>query len=128
MEPIRTIRMREERSPDDVRLLDALINDEGDLVFDGYDLGKSVEEFWGDRDYEWWLYVRQPHKERVLNELKAERFPDPAEYPKWLALKEIPDDPDSVLLWLITVRFKGDVDFREWLEAKGIASEFSSWV
>ena len=130
MGPIRTLRLREERVPSDVRLLDAVIKDNGDLVLEGYDCGTGVQEAmpWSDGDYKWWLHVRQPHKQRILNELKAERFQNPGEYPKWLAAKEIPDDPDSALLWLFKDRFKGDVDFREWLDAKGIPCEFDSWV
>jgi hypothetical protein len=128
MQPIRSIRLREVRVPGDVRLLDAVINDAGDLLLEGFDCGKSVQEFWGDSDYEWWLYVRQAHKAQVLRELRSERFAGDADYRKWLVTKEIPDDPDSVLLWLVKERFQGDVDFREWLDAKGIPSEFESYV
>lgn len=131
MEPIRTLRLREERVPGDVRLLDAVIKDNGDLALEGYDCGTGVQEAmpWSDGDYEWWLYVRQPHKERVLAELKDQRFRgDAGAFRKWLQEKEIPDDSDSALLWLIKDRFHGDVGFREWLDAEGIPSEFDSWT
>ncbi len=37
--------------------------DKEDLIIDGYDIGKPVEEAWGDSDYEYILTIR---KESVL--------------------------------------------------------------
>ena len=42
------------------------INDEGDLVFEGQDLGKLPEEIFKDSDYEYWLTVKASEKDRVL--------------------------------------------------------------
>ena len=36
-------------------------NDKDQLYFDGYDIGKSVEEIWGDSDYEY-IYTIEPEE------------------------------------------------------------------
>lgn len=80
--------------------LQAKINEEKNLVLDGYDIGPQVEELWGplaDGDYEYWLTV-------------------PAEW------------KDTVLLHLIGERFEDDVKFKEWLNEKGIPNEFDCYV
>ncbi len=46
------VTLRSERTPDgEVSLLEAYIDDSGDLVLEGYDLGETVKEVWGDPDY-----------------------------------------------------------------------------
>ncbi|HUY00034.1 MAG TPA: hypothetical protein VMV49_10805 [Candidatus Deferrimicrobium sp.] len=77
--------------------LEACIDDQGDLVLEGYDIGDFVKEYWGDSDYEYWLRV------------KAEHVP-------------------AVLLWLIQERFKTDSEFRNWLDAKKIPSQFDNYI
>ena len=76
--------------------------DEGNLVFEGHDLGDSVKEYWGDFDYEYWLRVEAEHLPKLLLELIKETF-----------IKKI---------------FTNDSEFKEWLKTKGIPSQFDSWV
>ena len=33
--------------------IEAYFDDKGDLVIDGYDIGKTVNDYWGDSDYEY---------------------------------------------------------------------------
>ena len=58
--------LREERTEADYRFLGAEINDNGDLVFDGQDLGTGVEGAFGCSEYEWSWTVRAEH----ISELK----------------------------------------------------------
>jgi hypothetical protein len=37
--------------------VESYFDEKGNLVVEGYDIGKSVEEFWGDRDYEYSMSV-----------------------------------------------------------------------
>lgn len=83
-------------------VLDAIINDEGDLVLEGFDIGDFVKEYWGDSDYEYWLTIEAKHLNAVLLHLIKECFD-----------KNI---------------FKNDSEFKEWLEKRAIPTEFSSWV
>lgn len=83
-------------------VLDIEINDEGSLVFEGYDIGDTVKEYWGDSDYEYWLTIKTEHLNTLLLHLIKECF-------------------DQKI-------FTNDSEFRTWLDAKGISSEFSSWV
>lgn len=45
--------LREEQFVDDYRYLGVELNKDGDLVFEGQDLGKSVKEYYGSIEYEW---------------------------------------------------------------------------
>ena len=83
-------------------VLDAKINDEGSLVFEGFDIGEFVKEYWGDSDYEYWLTIKAKHLPEVLLHLIKECF-------------------DRKI-------FTNDSEFKSWLKEKGIPSEFSSWV
>jgi len=40
------------------RFIDASINEDGDLVVSGQDVGKAPREFWGDADYKYWAHAR----------------------------------------------------------------------
>lgn len=54
--------------------IDAEINDQGDLVLSGQDIGKGPEEYFGDSDYEYWAVVKEEQKDRVLIALLEELF------------------------------------------------------
>ena len=82
------------------RFLDAEINESGDLVFSGQDMGPIVEQIFGDSDYEYWLTIRSKDKDSVL-----------------LALLEIFFKEHKIPF----------NEFRELLESKGIPSEFTSY-
>lgn len=94
-EPIKKIEMMKEITPRDKRYLDALIDDKGNLVLEGYDIGDSVKEFWGDSDYEYWLTVSQEWKDTVLLLLIKERFALSSDFQTWLEEKEIPSEFNS---------------------------------
>ena len=42
------------------------INENGDLLFSGQDIGNAPEEIFGDIDYEYWLTVPASEKDRLL--------------------------------------------------------------
>jgi hypothetical protein len=45
---------------EDIKIsMEIYFNDKGQLYFDGYDIGKSVEDYWGDSDYEY-TYTVEP--------------------------------------------------------------------
>ena len=46
--------------------IDVKIDDAGDLVFSGQDIGVGPSAFVGDSDYEYWLTVRKREKDRFL--------------------------------------------------------------
>ncbi len=84
------------------QVLDIKIEENGDLIFEGYDIGDSVENYWGDSDYEYWLKIKAEHLPDILLYLIKECF-------------------DRKI-------FINDSEFNEWLKEKGIPSEFQSWV
>jgi hypothetical protein len=45
---------------------------EGNLVVEGYDIGKSVEDAWGDSDYEYSITVKKENLDTLCNALKIE--------------------------------------------------------
>ena len=84
------------------RVLDLVLNDEGNLVFEGFDIGDLVKKHWGDIDYEFWLTIHAENLPIVLVHL----------------IKECYDRK----------MFETESDFKMWLTEKGIPSEFQSWV
>jgi len=126
--------------------IDAEIDESGDVVVSGQDIGEAPERFFGDSDYEYWVHVRTAQKPALLAALRAEAAGEPpAGRPKGMAdyLREsvsrvIPmrsgrhDDLDREILTLIETQFSGRSsafnDFREFLDKHEIASEFGSWA
>ena len=54
--------LRDEASADDRRRLTARYAANGDLLIEGQDIGKSVEAFFGSREYEWaWTIAKSDH-------------------------------------------------------------------
>lgn len=87
------VMLRENRTPDgEVSLLEAYIEEGGDLVLEGYDLGESVKKVWGDSDYEYWRRVNREHVPMVLLQLIKDRFTSDVAFHEWLSEKGIPDD------------------------------------
>lgn len=80
--------------------IEAEITDRGDLLLSGQDLGDAPREFFGDSEYEYWLRIGASHKDQVL-----------------LALLEKLYSGNPSLM----------VQFREYLESKGIPAEFGSY-
>jgi hypothetical protein len=72
--------------------LTASINPDGDLILDGYDSGKLVEEVWGSDNYEYTLSVKAEYKDTILLNLIKERFKHDSEFRSWLDEKQIPSN------------------------------------
>jgi hypothetical protein len=54
--------------------IDIEIKDTGEVLMSGQDVGKAPEEYWGDSDYEYWLYVSQDNKDLLLLSLIKKLF------------------------------------------------------
>ncbi len=83
------------------RFIDAEINDDGNLVVSGQDVGEAPLHWWGDSDYEFWVTVASQHKDRVL-----------------LALLE----------QLYGGHFSAVDEFRSFLQSKGIPFGWMTWT
>jgi len=74
--------------------IDVEINDNGDLVFSGQDVGVAPEEFWGDSDYEYGLHIAAADKDRVLLALIQKMYSGNekvvTEFKSFLTSKDIP--------------------------------------
>jgi hypothetical protein len=70
--------------------LSAKIEENGNLVLEGQDLGEFVEERYGDGDYEYSLTVKAEYKDTILLNLIKERFADDSKFRDWLDEKQIP--------------------------------------
>lgn len=89
------VKLHELRQQGSLSVLEAYLDDQGDLVLEGYDCGPQVTARLGDSDYEYWRRVRQPHVARVLLELLKERFDSDVKFHEWLQSKGIPDEFSS---------------------------------
>ena len=87
---IHEIALREERTKEDFSTLVAKIEENGDLMLEGYDLGESPKKFWGDSDYEYWRTVEKKYKDTILLWLIKERFNSDSDFSDWLEEKGIP--------------------------------------
>lgn len=84
----------------DLRIrIDAAIDDKGNLLLSGQELGAAVREFWGDNDYECWLLVSSEQKDRLLlaliKQLYAGNTDAVGELCQWLREDDIPYVFDS---------------------------------
>jgi hypothetical protein len=74
--------------------LDALINEQGDLVLEGQDIGAAPGQIFGASEYEYWLTVAADHKDRLLLELVAAVFRTTSmttsDFQEWLKVRGIP--------------------------------------
>jgi len=99
-------------SPEIKIIIETYFNGE-DLEVEGYDIGKRVEECWGDSDYEYSVTV---HKEEVW---------------KLYPLMAVAENDKEGLLKAIAARFNTNYaysEFRDFIEKNGIASEGFSWT
>lgn len=86
-------------------------NTEGQLIFDGYDVGKRVKEIHGDYDYEYTYTI------------------EPAEVEKLYSLLEVENSDQHALLLEIQKRFQGNdaySKFGRFMKEKGI--DYSSFI
>ena len=104
----------------------AEIDDKGDLVVSGQDVGEAPFEIWGDSDYEYWLRVVTENKDRVLNALIEHCNQVGASVPS------VSRNKDKALLALLKQVYGGHSSafeqFRRFCKRKGIPTEFSSYV
>lgn len=61
---------REERSDIKINMV-MYFNEKGQLIFDGYDIGKSVAKYWGDSDYEYTYTIEPLEVEKLYPLLKV---------------------------------------------------------
>ena len=98
--------------PDIKVTIEAYFNEAGGLVVDGYDIGKSVEDYFGDSDYEYVLTVPQP------------------EVAKLYALFLLPPNEPSALLRHLQSQFNTHhcySDIKSFLEKNPVHYESFSW-
>jgi hypothetical protein len=93
------VTLYEERGPTS-RFVSAEIMESGDLLISAQDVGEAPEQWYGDSDYEWWVYIKAKDKDWVL-----------------LALIEA----------VFGGRFHASDEFREWVKAVGIPYEFDCY-
>ncbi len=63
--------LRDEKQPNDSRLLEAYLNAAGNVVIAGRDWGDSVEEILGEREYEWAWTIASADVPALLKALGA---------------------------------------------------------
>jgi len=95
----------------------------------GQDLGKLPKEFWGDSDYEFWVYVPAKYKDDVHRVL-LEKFH--ADNPNVVDQFKDSNSTDDVILALVEKLYAGNpkaVDqFKDFMRSQGIPAEFDSWA
>lgn len=85
------------------------LDEDGDLVWSGHDLGPEVGALQaGASEYEFWRYVRAKHVPALLAALGGAAGDDVAR--------------------LVSKRFRSDVELAAFAEAHDIPTEFSSWI
>lgn len=87
--------------------------DNESLVIDGYDIGKRVEAYWGDSDYEYTTTVQGQHVQKL-----------------YTLMNVVVDDKQS-LLHALANRFHTNTcysEIQQWLEENKIPYEGFSWT
>jgi hypothetical protein len=85
---------------------------EGNLVVEGIDIGKSVEDAWGDSDYEYSITVKKDNLDALCNSLGIET------------------DNQDVILKKMEEKFSGEKGFpafSDFLRQNGIDFDPFSW-
>ena len=122
----KSVRLFEERG-ETSRFVDAEVNEHGDLVFSGQDVGKGPLEWWGDSDYEFWVIVASHNKGLVLKGL-VDCFGQ-AQLPQ---LTNDPFDEDLVLLAQLERVYRDHFhavdEFIEFLESRDIPFESGNYA
>lgn len=91
------------------RSVDVTLNEDGDLVWSGHDLGPEVAALRaGASEYEFWRYIRAKHLPALRIALGGAAGDDVAR--------------------LVRKRFRSDVELAAFAEAHDIPTEFSSWI
>ena len=58
--------------PDIKISMEMYFNEKGQLIFDGYDIGKTVEDAWGDSDYEYGYKIEAVEVDKLYSLLGIE--------------------------------------------------------
>jgi hypothetical protein len=93
--------------------VDAFFDENGNLLVDGYDIGKTVESAWGDSDYEYSITVPKENLDALC-----------------LAL-ELKTNGHEEILEKMKEKFSGNSGFSafgDFLSEKGIKYDSSSWT
>jgi hypothetical protein len=92
--------------------IEAYFSANGSLVVEGYDIGKNVEEYWGDSDYEYSFTVSPAEVSKLYRQLNMN-----------------PDSQDELLQWLQANYHSNSCysDLRTWLDKNNIKHEGFSW-
>ena len=77
------------------------LEDDGAIKMDAQDMGPTVEEIWGDSDYEFWVHIAPAALPKLAFELLREKFAGQL---------------DAVNA------------FRDWCKAHGVEHKFGSWA
>jgi hypothetical protein len=92
----RRLRLKASRANDTSVRVDVLVDESGDVVMEGQDVGAAPQTFFGDSDYEYWVTVRAADKDALLLNLLVDRFVHEADettaFRKWLKAKGIPHE------------------------------------
>jgi hypothetical protein len=99
---------------DDIKVtVEAYFDPNGKLVIDGYDIGKKVEDYWGDSDYEYSSTI------------------GPAEVKKLYPLLRLKDGDQQKLLLALQARFNTNACYSQlqnFLNENKIEYEGFSWT
>jgi hypothetical protein len=93
--------------------IEAYFDGEGNLIIDGYDIGKTVEEFWGDNDYEYITTIR------------------PEEVKKLYEAVNVPEGSREQLLSFLQAHYNTNTcysELQDFLTKHGIHFEGFSWM
>ena len=108
--------------------IDAEINEEGNLVLSGQDIGKAPKDWFGDSDYEYWLVAAASDKDHVLSILLGQVAGGQQFRP---ASDASEDEKDWALLTVIEKTYGGDLRavsaLCDLLRANGIRFEFRTY-
>jgi len=83
------------------RFIHARIEDKGNLLVEGQDVGEAPQKWFDDEDYEFWVTVRAEDKDRVILALIEKSFGG---------------------------RFSAVDEFRDFLKEKGIPFGWMTWA
>jgi len=72
---LKKVVLRDERTKTDSRGLIARYGLNGDLIFEGQDLGAAVKAFWGSSEYEWTWTIKAHDAPKLMQALKVRRNP-----------------------------------------------------
>jgi len=108
--------------------IDAEIDEKGNLLVSGQDIGKAPKDWFGHDDYEYWVVVAASEKDHVLSILLGQVAGGQQFRP---AGDTSEDEKDWALLTAITKKYGGDKRvvsaLFDLLKANGIKYEFSTY-